>query len=310
VRVLMLFLDGVGIGKKDPDINPFFAGELATMRSLFSGDLPSVHHQRLEGKAATLIPLDATLGVDGLPQSGTGQTALFTGENGARIVGKHFGPYPYSTLRPVIAEKNIFRQLQAMGKNVCFANAFPQRFFDYIAKRPGRISVTTTSCLQSGVPLMREEDLRAARAVSADLTGKGWHSLGHPDVPVIEPFEAGHRLSRLLGSHDFVLFEYWKTDYAGHSGSMAEAVACLEDFDRLLAGVVEELDTRRDLLIITSDHGNIEDMSVKTHTRHPVPAALYGFRHKEFASFLDQHSSRVDISRVTPAILHFLHRSA
>ncbi len=49
------------------------------------------------------------LGVEGLPQSGTGQTSIFCGVNASKIVGKHFGPYPYSTLIPIIKEKNIFK---------------------------------------------------------------------------------------------------------------------------------------------------------------------------------------------------------
>jgi 2,3-bisphosphoglycerate-independent phosphoglycerate mutase len=213
----MLFCDGVGIGKKDGEVNPFFRADLPSLRSLCDGELPSLHHQHLEGRSSILMPLDANLGVEGLPQSGTGQTALFTGENGAKIIGKHFGPYPYSTLRPIISGQSIFAQLKRGGSRVCFANAFPQRFFDYVAKRPGRVSVTTYSCMQAGVPLMREEDLRAGRAVSADLTGKGWHQFGSPDLPIIDPVEAGRRLVRLLTGHEFVLFEYWKTDYAGQS---------------------------------------------------------------------------------------------
>lgn len=310
MRVLMLFCDGVGIGKKDEETNPFFRARLPNLRSLLGGEMPSLHHQRMEQRSSLVIPLDATLGVEGLPQSGTGQTALFTGENGARIIGKHFGPYPYSTLRPIIAEKSIFAQLLRHNIRACFANAFPQRFFDYIAKRPGRVSVTTYSCMQAGLRVLREEDLRSGRAVSADLTGKGWHQLGAPDLPLVEPEEAGRRLARLLKNHEFVLFEYWKTDYAGHRGGMNEAVSAVEDLDGLLGGVVEEMDVRRDLLILTSDHGNIEDMSVKTHTRHPVPALLYGYRHQEVAELLERPGSRPDICRVTPALVHFLHRSA
>ena len=38
----MLFLDGVGIGKGDPSVNPFFAAKLPAIRSLFDGELPSL----------------------------------------------------------------------------------------------------------------------------------------------------------------------------------------------------------------------------------------------------------------------------
>ena len=128
----MLFLDGVGIGVKDPSVNPLFAARMPALRSLFGGELPSLGRRRISSGTASVLPLDATLGVPGLPQSGTGQTSLFTGVNGAALAGKHFGPHPYSTLKPVIAERSIFRRLREAGKSPLFANAFPQRFFDYL----------------------------------------------------------------------------------------------------------------------------------------------------------------------------------
>jgi 2,3-bisphosphoglycerate-independent phosphoglycerate mutase len=303
----MIFLDGVGIGKKDGGVNPFFSARIPALRSLFEGEIPSLHHRRLSGHRASLTPLDANLGVPGLPQSGTGQTALFTGENGARIAGKHFGPYPYSTLRPVIERKNIFRRLLDSGKSPCFANAFPQRFFDYIEQHRSRMTVTTLSCFQCGMPLRRAEHLVRGDGISADITNAGWHKLGYPEMQVIQPAEAGRRLVRLLRRHDFVLFEYWKTDHAGHSGSMAEALEVLEQLDAMLVGVLDTLDTREMLLVLTSDHGNMEDMSVKTHTRNPVPALLYGHRHRELAERMERHSvAGADLCHVTPALLDLL----
>jgi hypothetical protein len=286
----MLFLDGVGIGKRDPSINPFFAAELPGLRWLFDGEVPSAHNRFLSSSVATLIPLDATLGVKGLPQSGTGQTALFAGVNGPEIVGRHFGPYPYSTLRPIIQEKNIFRRLLDAGKHPCFANAFPERFFEYMRQKRSRLSVTTLSCTLTGIPLMGVEDLLLGRAVSADITNAGWPELGHPQVAAIEPEEAGRRLVRLVERNDFVLFEYWRTDQAGHSRRMPEAI-------------IEALDVRSTLLVITSDHGNIEDMSAKTHTRNSVPAILYGRSHSELAGRLGRGASLMD---VTPALMEFL----
>ena len=307
MRVLMLFLDGVGIGKKDPDVNPFLTARLPALRSLFDGELPTLRNRRLSSRYALVFPLDSTCGIPGLPQSGTGQTSLFTGENGPGLIGKHFGPYPYSTLKPVIEEKNIFRRLLQAGKSPYFANAFPQRFFDYAKLHKSRLTVTTLSCLYAGVPLLRAEDLRAGRGLSADITNAGWRQLGYPDIAPIEPAEAGRRLARLTANHDFVLFEYWKTDHAGHSQSMNEAIHVLEVFDSMLVGVIEGLDIQSTLLIITSDHGNIEDISTKSHTRNPVPVVLFGHRFDEVASLLQGSGRRpANLSKVTPALLRFL----
>ena len=307
MKVLMLFLDGVGIGAKDASINPLFAARMSSLRSLFDGELPSLRHRTLTSARATLIPLDATLGIPGLPQSGTGQTALFTGVNGAKVAGRHFGPHPYSTLKPIIEQRNIFRRLLDAKKSPCFANAFPQRFFDYINQKRSRLTVTTLSCMYSGIPLLRGADLAEGKGVSADITGAGWHALGHPEIVTVSPREAGSTLVRLTRQHDFVLFEYWKTDHAGHSMNMKEAVAVLDAFDGLLGGILDSLDGSDTLLVITSDHGNIEDLSVKTHTRHPVPLVVYGGSHREFAAQLsDGVDDPPDLTAVTPSMMDYI----
>ncbi len=298
----MLFVDGVGIGRRDPAANPLFAARLPALRSLGDGALPSLGQRSINAARAVTIPVDATLGVPGLPQSGTGQTALFTGVNAARVVGRHFGPYPYSTLRPLIAERNIFRLLLAGGLRPAFANAFPDRFFRYMEQHESRLTVTTRACISSGMALRTELHLRSGEGVSADITGEGWARLGHPSVSVITPAEAGRRLVHLLARHDFVLFEYWHTDRAGHSRNREQAVEVLERFDGFLEGILASIDFSRTLLVMTSDHGNIEDLSVKTHTRHPVPLVLAGFHHRRLAEDIRAHR-RPDLTLITPALL-------
>ncbi len=302
MKLLMLFLDGVGIGPDDQRVNPFLRANLPALRSLFDGEVPTLERRHLSNGVATLTPLDATLGVEGLPQSGTGQTALFTGVNAPQLIGRHFGPYPYSTLRPIIREKNIFRLLMKDGLSVCFANAYPQKFFDYFRDRKTRLTVTTLSCDSVGLPLRTFEDLQRGRAVSADITNAGWPRLGYTIEP-IQPEEAGKRLVGLTREFDFVLFEYWRTDKAGHSENMEEAVETLEVFDAMLRGVLESLPPDDVLLFITSDHGNIEDMSTKVHTRNPVPAILYGRHHRTIAEVLERVP---DLTSVTPTLRHVL----
>jgi hypothetical protein len=251
------------------------------------------------------MEVDANLGVEGLPQSGTGQATLFTGTNAARILGRHFGPYPHSTLKPMLRDQNIFARVNREGKSAAFANAFPQRFFEYIATREGHTTATTFSCLSSGLRLRDARDLAEGNAISADITGEGWHKLGHPEIPVVSPEVSGERLAWLAASMDFTLFEYWRTDHAGHSMNMSEAIEVLEVFDRFLAGIIGSIDPERTLVLLTSDHGNIEDMSTKVHTRNPVPVILHGKHHEEVAREIRKRSAP-DLAAVTPAVMEFL----
>ena len=213
--------------------------------------------------------------MEGLPQSGTGQATLFTGVNCAERAGRHFGPYPHSTSKPVIAERNLFVQLRDAGRTGTFANAYPDRFFRFAEGR-GRWTVTTLCCIEAGVPLRREADLRAGDALTADLTAAAWPEHLGIDVPVISEVDAGRRLARLGHAADLTLFEYYLTDKAGHSQDSARAAAVLRALDAFFGGLLDALDPRRDLLVVTSDHGNLEDLGTKTHTRHPVPLVALG----------------------------------
>ena len=283
-HVLMLFLDGVGIGSKDPKKNPFFASQLKSLLSLLHGNIPHLKDSHYSASDVSLTPLIATLGVPCLPQSGTGQTTLLTGMNASRFIGKHFGPHPYSTLKPILREQSIFRKLTALGKRVLYVNAFPQQFFEHISSRQNRMSAITMSWLMSGFELNDSNALAAGRALSADITNERWNKLGFPVVPVISPQEAGKRLVELTREYDFVLFEYYLTDHAGHSQSMEEAVKVLTTIDGLLEGILNHYNNTSMLFILTSDHGNLEDLSTKSHTRNPVPLLVLGEKHKSITS--------------------------
>src|SRR5215468_4403892 len=80
MRVALLFIDGVGVGTRDPDFNPLARGQwlLSQFEDGSGSALP-------EG-GRTL--LETTFGVPGRPQSATNQTAILTGEPAPRLVGK------------------------------------------------------------------------------------------------------------------------------------------------------------------------------------------------------------------------------
>lgn len=297
--IAFIFLDGVGIGTSDAAVNPFVNAKLPVLSSMFGNSIPLVETPRVVNTTYALVPIDANLNVDGLPQSGTGQTALFTGMNAAQYIGKHFGPYPYSTLQPVIEKENIFRKVEEAGKRFYFANAYPKQFFEYVNSGKRRLTVTTMACLRSGLPLQTAEDLRKGIAISADITNERWDTLGYPDIAEISAEEAGKRFAALAKEYDFALFEYFLTDHAGHKQDMDNAVRILERFDDFLNGFRDNMNEST-LLVMTSDHGNIEDLRTKTHTRNAVPLWVYG---KDSAQFIEGISSITDIA---PKILRWL----
>jgi bisphosphoglycerate-independent phosphoglycerate mutase (AlkP superfamily) len=103
----------------------------------------------------------------------------------------------------------------------------------------------------------------------------------------------------IASGYDFSLFEYWASDYAGHQQDMDGAVGLLETFDGVLGGLIETWDDTDGLVLITSDHGNLEDVSTRRHTLADVPALVIGSAEAR-ADFLDGLNTLAD---VTPAIL-------
>jgi len=292
-KLLMIFLDGVGIGKNNPDVNPFIRFKYDFFDDYFGG-FPTKNNSRIKKKYHSIFPVNATLGVPGLPQSGTGQTSIFCGVNAAKIIGQHFGPYPYSTLKPIIKEKNIFQSLIELGFRVNFSNAYPQRFFDYIESGRKTLTVTTLSYLNANQKLSKVDEILKQKAVSAEITNQIWNEKLGYDLPIISPQKAGKIFREIGDEFQFNLFEYFLTDHAGHSQNFNFAYHVISNFDGFLEGILSEFDYHKNMLFIISDHGNLEDLSVKTHTRNPALCLAIG---KHNADFVSRIKSLKDVKR-------------
>ena len=270
----------------------------------------------LQTERALFIPTDATLGVPGRPQSATGQAAILTGVNAAALLGEHWGPKPDGRLRPLLERESLFHRAVAAGRTAALLDAYPPRYFAALERGRRLLSAVPLAATAAGLPLFTAEDLYAGRALPADFTAAGWRDrLGYADVPVLTPFQAGQRLAQLARAYDFSLFEHWPPDVLGHRGTMEEAVAALEQFDAVLGGLLDAWGDAHDLLIITSDHGNLEDLSHRHHTRNPVPTILVGEGWKTGdgarrakgsclpSSVLHPSSPPFDLTQIAPLIL-------
>ena len=276
-RILFLFLDGVGLGEDDPGRNPFALAEMPNLQNLLGGRRMVAGVAPLESPRATLLALDASLGVPGLPQSATGQATLLTGLNAPKKLGYHYGPKPNQAVADLIFTYNLFRTLKNAGLSVAFLNAFPDAYFEAIGSGHRLYGTVALAAVRAGVSLYTVDDLRLGRAFSADFTAQGWRErLGYKDTPLIEPGEAGQMLATQAQYFEFSLFEYWLTDFAGHEQDMKAACNLLVVFDQVLGGLLEAWDDNSGLVLITSDHGNLEDLSTHRHTSNPVPGLLVG----------------------------------
>jgi len=271
-RVVFVFLDGLGVGPAD-DSNPLWLAPMPTLRKLLGE--PLVRGCSVDRPGLLFKAIDALLDVQGLPQSATGQTALFTGVNAAAMLGRHVGAYPNNPLAEVISEHNILKRAIERGYRATFANAYTPQYFRLVEEGKRHHSATTLSVLAAGLPFRTLDDLRRGEAVYWDITNRYLVEQLHLAVPIAEPETAGRRLARLAQDYDLILFESFLPDVVGHLQDKESALKVLDTLDRFFAGLLEKME-QADTLVVSSDHGNLEDLRVKTHTTNPVPLLIVG----------------------------------
>lgn len=300
-RVIFLFLDGVGLGSDDAAINPLAAPAYPTLDRLLGGHLPIASTGRLSTSEAELIPTDALLGIPGRPQSATGQATILTGINASQRLGEHYGPRPDARVRSVIDEGSLFQRLRAHGRRGFFVNAYPHGYFEAVNRGKRLLSAVPYAATVGGQTLLNHADLMAERGLAADFTNQGWRTqLGYDDIPLFTPQAGGAKLWTIAESYDFVFFEHWMTDLLGHRRQRDQAVETLTIFDGFLAGLLKAADLDETMIVVGSDHGNVEDCSHGKHTTNPAMTLLLGAGRTAYA---DNVRSLTDY---VPMILDFL----
>lgn len=295
---MFIFLDGVGLAERS-EHNPFFTTPMMRLkcafgRELFLEDAPYIATNRL------MLPIDAGLGVEGAGESGTGQFSIYTGINGAKCFGRHYGPYIPSRLRPILAKENIFRKLKSFGKSCLYANAYPKRFIEWCLEQRtrGKIrsSVLFEAAVLEGVPIQSSEALKEGTAISGDIIARWWRlnqQDGDPAVQEISATLAARNLLRLSRKHDVVFYEFFLTDLAAHGKIQTSTSEIVSRLDEFFSVLIEEL-PEQTTLVMTSDHGNFEDARTLRHTENFVPLLVAG----EGASAFETVKSLDELSEV------------
>lgn len=262
-KLFFLFIDGVGIGHEHNPISDLFEPFIG-YGNFTSKSLP-IYREEL-----SLFPVDACLGVGGTPQSATGQTTIMTGVNAPKILGYHLLAFPNETLLPLIQEKSILKKLSGAGIRVTAANLYSESFFrERKKRRRNMLPVSTLSIQAAGIPFRYVEEYKKGEAVFADITNEMLVERGF-EIPLISPQEAAERINKIFEKHDFVFFEYFLTDTYGHSRVEEKIRKCVSILNGFMSEVWEGSKREIDILV-TSDHGNAEDMSTGGHTLNPVP---------------------------------------
>ena len=269
--IIFVFIDGIGFGKKDLIYNPF---------TKYGRDFFSV----LGGKTSfdppgVMIPVDAHMGLySSPPQSGTGQAALFTGHNTISLMHRHMAGFPPYSLRPYLKNDSIIKKFIQNNYKASVINTYTSKFMELMEKpRSERfMSASTLMQIGSGQRLLTMEDHLNGKSLFMDITN--WFlrkELGY-NIPELNPVEAGRRLVNIARDYNIVVYEYFFSDKYGHEGLDHDVSFIVNHMESLLTGIWEEIDPENELVVISSDHGNFEDLSIPVHTHNKIPALLYG----------------------------------
>ena len=120
-----------------------------------------------------------------------------------------------------------------------------------------------------------------------------------PDVktydlqPQMSAFELTDALVAAIRSHkyDAIICNYANGDMVGHTGDFDAAVKAVEAVDKCLQQIVAATEEAGAELLITADHGNVEQMldpktnqPLTSHTSGPVPLVYVGTSGRQFIS--------------------------
>lgn len=251
--LIWLALDGVG----HPDDAP--AG------SPWEQDLPALRPLIDKGLA-----LDATLGVDGLPQSGTGQACWLTGQDAVAVMGEHFGPQPGPSLQRLLQEASLPVRLTQRGLKIALANYYAPEFLVQETRR-NRFGCFPYSFRAAGLTL----NPPSVVPVRASL-GLSYQAPWLPFQEHAKLIEDARALASASQEYDLLVADLWFSDLIGHEGAIPmpsnAQKAAFEWLNRLDIWVAILLDLGVPF-VLSSDHGNMEDLTIKTHTKARVPFA-------------------------------------
>ena len=210
---------------------------------------------------------------------------MLTGLNLPRMIGRHYGPKPEAETRAIIAEHSYFRRLIERGKLARHLTAYPPGLLADFKRGKTLRSSIQQAAYESGLPHFSLADVIERRALTAEWTTSSWRKhLNMEGLPDYSAREAGALLARLARDYDFSFHSHWLSDRIGHRGTLERGVEILERFDAVLGGLLAEWDDEAGLVVITSDHGNMEDLGTRRHTLNDVPTVVIGAKADVFAS--------------------------
>lgn len=185
-------------------------------------------------------------------------------------------------LIPTFDRTEIEGRLSFRGKPVAFRNADRHGFAELYTLAEINQNVFVYAAREAGVALLTWEDVLRGRALTSSLTHEleGEFDFGlfkQSILPRRTIEEAADVLIQLVREHDFTFYKYQIPDLVSHTGRIDLARAVFDTIERFVEAVLSRLDVDEAAVIVTSDHGHLEQVSTsRGHPKSKVPTWYFG----------------------------------
>ncbi len=111
------------------------------------------------------------------------------------------------------------------------------------------------------------------------------HTLSFDENPKMKVYEIAKNVIAAIdkGIYDFILVNFANGDMVGHTGNLKAAIEAMTHIDRCVRAVARKVWEKNGILIVTADHGNVEEVlnpvtgAIDTeHSIYPVPFVVMG----------------------------------
>jgi 2,3-bisphosphoglycerate-independent phosphoglycerate mutase len=148
---------------------------------------------------------------------------------------------------------------------------------------------------------------------NSKVNGEEYYGISSPNVdaydktPLMRSKELAEQLLKYLkqNKYEFSFVNFAAPDMVGHTGNLKAAIECCEKIDGLIGKIVSEYLKKGGTVIITADHGNVEEMinrnTGRVETRHSINQVPFIIINKELKK--NELKKNGKLADVAPTIL-------
>jgi hypothetical protein len=205
-----------------------------------------------------------------------------------------FGSSYAQDLAPHFNREQVEKGLRYCGKDVAFRGTAKNGFAELFTLAEINQNIFVFAARQANMRIRTWYDVRRDLALTSSMT----HELeaefdlslfDQEPLPPRTPEQAAQILANLASDHDFTFYKYQIPDLVSHTGQVAAARGVFAVIERFVEALLASLDTADSMVIVTSDHGHLEQLSSsRGHPRSKVPTWCFSPEPARFSQELQR----------------------